>query len=113
MNIMQGDQYNLTFHLLIDEQEIDLTEIDKIQFKVDDILKTFVKGSEESDVVYDDEEHLFYFPLTEAETFKFNKNAICEVRVKFTSGVIKGAKLSAVPVEFASIKQRLGSNDNS
>lgn len=113
MNIMQGDQYNLTFHIMIDNEEVDLTEIDKIQFKVDGLLKTFVNGSQDSEVTYDDDEHLFYFPLTEDETFNFSKNAICEIRVKFTSGVIKGARINSVPVDFASIKEKLNSNDNS
>ena len=109
MNIMQGDQYSLNFHLTIDNQEIDMTTIDKIQFKVGDLLKTFINGSQESEIIYDENEHLFFFPLTEDQTFNFsNKNVVCEVRIMFVGGVIKGARISAVQVDGMSIRQKLG-----
>ena len=109
MNIMQGDQYSLAIHLKIDNEEIDLTTIEKIQFKIGNLLKTFVKGDEESEVVYDSDNHIFDFPLTEEETFQFsNTTAICEVRVKFVGGIIKGAKIAPVQIDFASIKSRMG-----
>ena len=109
MNIMQGDQYDLSFHLTIDNEEIDITQIEKIQFKVGDLLKEFIPSSEESEIVFDDTENLFNFPLTETETFKFNNtNVDCEVRIKFVGGVIKGLRISAVPIQFSSINKLMG-----
>lgn len=108
MNVMQGDQYNLAIHLKIDNEEVDLSTIDKIQFKIDNLLKVY-DGTEQSEVEFDDENNVFLFPLTEEETFHFaNTTAICEVRVKFVGGIIKGTKIAPVPIEFASIKARMG-----
>jgi len=106
MNIMQGDQYNLVFDLTIDDSEIDISIIDKIQFKVGDLLKSY--SQEGGEVTFDATQKLFYFPLSQEETFKFDNNSVyCEIRIKFKSGIIKGTKIGGIRIDFSAIKENL------
>lgn len=102
--IMQGDQYDLTFDLTVNNEELDIDTISKIQFKVGNILKTYEANDENSEVTYNTEDKLFYFPLTEDETFALdNSNVNVEIRVKFTDDKIKGLALGNISLQFSEI----------
>lgn len=107
-SVMQGDQYNLVFDLKIDGEDVDLTVIEKIQFQVGNVLKEFMPNSESSEVEYDVDEKLFFFPLTETETFAFNTpSVLCSIRVYFVGGIIKGTRVGYVNVVWNSIRKPL------
>lgn len=102
--IMQGDQYDLTFDLTVNNEELDIETISKIQFKVGNLLKTYVANDENTEVTYNTEDKLFYFPLTEEETFALdNSNVNVEIRVKFTDDKIKGLALGNISLQFSEI----------
>ena len=104
--IMQGDQCDLTFSLTVDNEELDIDTITKIQFKVGNLFKTYIKDDNESEVTYNSEDKLFYFPLTEEETFALdNTNVNVEIRVKFTDDKIKGLALGSISLQFSEITE--------
>jgi len=102
--IMQGDQYDLTFSLTVNNEELDIDTISKIQFKVGNLLKTYEANNENNEVTYNSEDKLFYFPLTEEETFALDNSSVdVEIRVKFTNNTIKGLVLGNISLQFSEI----------
>lgn len=86
ITIMQGDQYSLMFTGTVDGAAMDMSQIEKIEFFVNDLRKCW------PDEVKQDMNGNFLFPLTQRETLKFGaKPQRVQVRVKF-----KGAETPIV-----------------
>lgn len=96
LEIMQGDQYALTFTGTVDGEAIDTGQIEKIEFCVDSLRKCW-PGE-----VTQDEEGNFLFPLTQEDTFRLGAQAQhIQIRVKFKGAnapVIVGADSGDVQV---------------
>lgn len=78
----KGNQFYL--EIQIEDQEnnlLDISSVEKVQFNIDDLTKTY--SIESKEVTYDVEKQCFKIWLTEEETFKFGTNVKIETRVLF------------------------------
>ena len=78
----KGNQFYL--EIQIEDQEnnlLDISSVEKVQFNIDDLTKTY--SNESKEVTYDEEKQCFKIWLTEGETFKFGTNVKIETRVLF------------------------------
>lgn len=81
----KGNQFYL--EIQIEDQEnnlLDISSVEKIQFNIDDLTKTY--SNESKEVTYDEEKQCFKIWLTEEETFKFNDYVSIDVRVLYKPG---------------------------
>ena len=66
----QGNQFYLEFQIEDEgEQILNISSVEKIQFTLGELIKTYDGKSEE--VTYDVDNHVFKIWLTENETFEF------------------------------------------
>ena len=83
----KGNQFFLELEITNDDDTaLDIRAVDKVQFNIDDITKTY--SADSSEVTY--EEGKFRIWLTEQETFEFKTRVKLEARVLYTSGTILG-----------------------
>lgn len=94
MNIMQGDQYALTFSIESDEGEILNTDsIDKLRATFGSIQKTYPGEIYCADSIW-------YMPLTQEETFALSDFQPLEIRVHLASAdSIIGADMGLINVK--------------
>lgn len=102
--LMQGDQYYISFKIKKDGKYLDISEVEKIQFVIGDLIKYY--GNEEK-VIFNEETNLFYFPLSEKESFELQGPQLVQVRIKFTNGDIIGKKYGTVNVQYAYKKEEM------
>ncbi len=86
----QGDQFWLEFQLYDeDDNLLDITSVEKVQFNIDDITKTFDGINKE--VEYDNENQKFLVYLKEEETFNLDSNTKFDARILFKNKTIMGS----------------------
>lgn len=95
--IMQGDSYFIPIKIKVNGEKIDIEKVSKIQFVFGNLTKFFGTDSE---VAYNATEDLFFFPLTQEETFGFQGPQDLQVRVKFTDDTVVGRVYGKVDVMF-------------
>lgn len=81
----KGNQFYL--EIQIEDQEnnlLDISSVEKVQFNIDDLTKTY--SNESKEVTYDEEKQCFKIWLTEEETFKFNDYVSIDIRVLYKVG---------------------------
>lgn len=100
MTIMQGDAYNVALTLKDKNGETITPEVvEKILVSLGHILKNT------EDITYD--EGVWFFPVTQVETMVLCGFAPFDIRVKFTSGDVKGRHIGNVLVEYSPSKEVL------
>ena len=100
--IMQGDSYDIAITLTDDAGEI-ITEaaVEDVVITVGSLSKSYSDGA----VTYSDGKWIF--PLEQRETFCMRGNLPFEVRVKFNSGEVVGAELTALTAKCSINKEML------
>ena len=95
MEIMQGDAYNVAISLKDkDGNPIQPDAVSEVIASLGNIIKSYSDG----DVQYDIESGVYYFPVTQIETLTLSGIVPFDVRVKFTTGDVKGKNLGVVCV---------------
>lgn len=64
MEIVQGDQYALPFHISLGNEEVTPEIAAGIRIQVEDVLQEWPDGG----ITYDDQRHVWLFPVTEEQT---------------------------------------------
>lgn len=84
-----GNQMYIEFQIYDkDENLLDITVVDKVQFNIGDLTKTYDGTSEE--VTYDNANQVFKVWVTEEETFKFENYTKIDARILFKNNTIMG-----------------------
>lgn len=96
--IMQGDSYYLSFNITVNNEEIDLSTINSIQFVVGDLIK-YYNNDDTGEVTYNDETKTFLFPLSQQETFNITGTVESQIRIKFTDNTIVGKYLGSINIQ--------------
>lgn len=86
MTLGQGNAYNLKVALQVNGEGIDTTALKQIEFMFDTVRKTY---GGEGTVTYDSGE--FIVPLSQEETFVFNKMIQYQARVLWNNGLVSKA----------------------
>ena len=94
MEIMQGDSYNIPIKLSIDGGIADSSMFSEVEIMIGNIRKT-MSGNQ---VIYNDTNKSFLFPLSQKESFNLPIGEyIPEVRVKLAeNGEVLGVKLDKI-----------------
>lgn len=89
----QGNQFYLEIQLSDEQNKIlDIHSVLKVQFTIDNLIKYYDGISEE--VTYDESKKCFKIWLTEAETFKFEKQIAMDARILFKNNTIGGTYIT-------------------
>ena len=94
MTIKQGDAYDIAI-MLENEDGTAITpeNVSVVEIALGSLIKSFPEG----DVTFS--EGAFLFPLSQEETFPMRGTKRLEVRVKFLSGDVAGAKLGSIAID--------------
>ena len=105
--MMQGDSYPISFTITDENNNpLNIDEIDLIQFDLGGLIKMFTKD-ETTQVNYIEEFNQFQVPITQQESFNFNGEIDCQIRIKFTSGQVIGKKIGSIDLQFSSNEEIL------
>ena len=104
--IMQGDQYQVPFHITINNEDINLEEVSSIQFVIGDLIKYYKKDNTGT-VIYNAEDKNFYFPISQEESLNLEGSQDSQVRVKFVNGIIQGKKIGNIDLMFSLTKEEV------
>lgn len=77
-----------TYELQVKISNIDIEEISKIVFKFNSIEKTYVRDSQNEDVIYQSDE-TFIIYLSQEETLSLSSEVEYEVAIKFNDNSVK------------------------
>ena len=84
--IKQGDAYYIPITITKDGNSLAIEDVEDIEFVIGNLVKHYP-----TEVVFDSETNDFLFPITQEESFLFNRLTVgFDVRVKWTSGVVLG-----------------------
>lgn len=86
MIFQKGNNYELEIPLTLDNDELDINNVELVEFMFNDIRKIYGEYEENKtgDVTYDTTKKCFIVPLTQQETFSLNNMIEYQARVKFT-----------------------------
>ena len=104
--IMQGDQYWLPF-IITDEQEqsINVDNVETIEFCIGDLKRYF--GGQSGEVVYDNVNKQFLFPISQQESLEFAGQQRVQVRVKTIDGLVVGRVYGYIDIQFGESEEIL------
>ena len=88
MELLQGNTYKINVEIKVDDSDIDINDIEKIQFTFGRKVEKIYDG-ENDDVTYAGN-NIFVVKLTQEDTFKFDGTVDYQIRVKFKDGEVKG-----------------------
>lgn len=100
--IMQGDQYNLLFQLTLDDEKLNLETVSKIQFVVGDLVKMYP-----GDVIYDIDNDVFKFPITQEESVTMIGLQHVQIRLKDIDGFVYGKVYGNIDLQYSTNKDIL------
>lgn len=89
--MMQGDQYKLP----ITGTGFDLAEVEKIEFYIGGLIKSY---PEEVTCDTTGDDPVFLLPVTQKETLLFSSEVQCQARVVFKGGDVIGAPMGSIDV---------------
>ena len=92
--VTRGDQYWLQVKVLSDDETLNI-----------DNVKTSMGF--EGELVYDDENKLFLFPLTQEESFWLPKRAEVQARIKYQDNSVVASDISILEVDKSLSKEAL------
>ena len=100
--IMQGDEYGIGFTIEQDNEGalLDIANVEAIQFTVDTLVK-YYKDDDSGEVSYNINTNQFQFPLSQEETFNFDGDVECQIRIKFKNGKIIGKKIGTLDLQYS------------
>lgn len=104
--IMQGDQYSITFGISFNDQPLDVSAVDTIQFVVGDIVQLY-KADGSGNVQYDNSTGLFTFPVKQEQSFLLSGMQRCQARIKFSDASIVGGVAENIIFTFSSTKETI------
>lgn len=91
--IMQGDEYPISFKIKMHGKPIDINTIEMVEFVIGEMVKKY------PDIVYyDADSSKFKVFLSQEETFAISKSIPVQVRVKFNSGDVVGEDLGTINI---------------
>lgn len=92
-HIYQGDAYSIILQICVGENPIDMKGIELIEFTIGEFSKNWP-----IQVNYDENEHKFYFPVTQEETFQMDGWVDYQVRIKYATGEVYGSPVNRLNV---------------
>lgn len=102
--IMQGDSYFIDFKITSNNEEIDLTYVDRIQFVIGDLVK-YYEFDDSGEIKYKD--GVFKFPLSQAESLEMSGPQEVQVRVKTIDDRVIGKIYGIINLMFSSNKEEI------
>ena len=89
MKIKQGDAYAVPVAISFGETDLDLAEVDSVEFYIGGYRKLYP-----GEVLYRQEDGYFYVPITQEESFSWEENSsiALDARVKWRGGDIQGTE---------------------
>lgn len=115
--MMQGDSYPIFFTIKCNGEYLDISEVNRIQFTVGSLVKMYIKNpiisddpqveSETSEVTYDDENKKFSFPITQDESFAFESEQECQIRIKYEDSSIVGYKIGSINLQYSLTEEEI------
>lgn len=100
-NIMQGDAYKIPVTITSRGENLDVNLVDSIEMAVGSLIKAYP-----GELEYADEK--WFFPVSQEETFALPAfQQPVQVRVKFNTGEVIGAKIGSLFVESSHSKEVL------
>lgn len=101
----QGNQFYLEIQLEDEDSNIlNIDSVSKVQFVIDDMIKTYDGASDE--VTYDKDNQCFKIWLTEDETFELDRNIKIDARILFKNDTIGGSYITETYF-YSSLKQEI------
>lgn len=99
--VTRGDQYYLRVEILSDDELLNTDNVSEVEITIADLTKTAIKTSTgfTGDVVYEPDEKLFLFPLTQEESFWLPKKTEVQVRIKYTDDVVIASDISVLEID--------------
>lgn len=91
-DMVQGDSYNLDVTVKNNGADINIADIETIEFILHSLKKMYPEG-----VAYEDGK--FHISLSQQETFRLPRLCQMQVRVKFKSGDVIGSEIKQIDVE--------------
>lgn len=104
-----GDQYYLRVEILSDGELLNTDNVSEVEITIADLIKTAIKTSTgfTGDVIYDPNEKLFLFPLTQEESFCLPKKTEVQVRIKYQDNSVVTSDISILEVDKSLSKETL------
>lgn len=93
MSFYQGDQYSFILKMEVGGNPIDMEGIELIEFTIGNLSKNWPLQ-----VTYDKDKKLFYFPVTQEETFKFDQYERYQARIKYIDGNVYGTPVNKINI---------------
>lgn len=85
----KGNQFYLIMEITDDNNDtLDITNVEKIQFNIGKIIKTYDGSSDE--VKYNEMNNTFEIFLTEEDTFSFSEEIEIDARILYNNNTIMG-----------------------
>lgn len=104
--IMQGDSYPIYITLTYNGDDLDLTEVEKIQFKIGDLVK-YYNSDGTGEVEFDENEGAFIFQVTQKDTLSFEGSQEYQARVKFVDSKVVGVIGGHIPIQFSETEDEI------
>lgn len=107
--VTRGDQYWLQVKVLSDDETLNIDNVSEVEITIADLIKNATKTSMgfEGELVYDDENKLFLFPLTQEESFWLPKRAEVQARIKYQDNSVVASDISILEVDKSLSKEAL------
>ena len=100
--MMQGDSYNLGIEILDGDKQVLPADVADVEIVIGHLKKTYAKG----EVTYGGD--AWMFPLTQEDSFSLlPSKPKCQVRIKWASGEVTGAKFDISSVDESRSKEVL------
>lgn len=93
MSFYQGDQYSFILKMEVGGNPLDMEGIELIEFTIGSLSKNWPLQ-----VTYDKDKKLFYFPVTQEETFEFDQYEQYQARIKYIDGNVYGTPVNKINI---------------
>lgn len=93
MSFYQGDQYSFILKMEVGGNPLDLEGIELIEFTIGSLSKKWPL-----EVTYDQDKKVFYFPVTQEETFEFDQYEHYQARIKYIDGNVYGTPVNKINI---------------
>ena len=93
MAIRQGDQYNIVLKIEVNGNPINMENIELIEFTVGNLSKKWPL-----EVIFNETDKEFYFPVSQDETFQFENYEQYQVRIKYSDNTVVGSPINKISI---------------
>lgn len=98
--ISQGDQYSIAMTIKFNDEPLDISNVDKIEFTLHDTTRMYPDEVSFSDGT-------FFFPVTQEETFSLPRIVEAQARIKFENGDVFKTPTQKIDVDVSLSKEIL------